>query len=129
MTYGKKMFAIFGIPFVGRHFETSDFVLFVNQKSFLSGCTHLSQLSTLNRRFLICDVMLARRIASRIFLLSFAPKLSHLERRPVLSTQLSTAASSSSTPSASTRKKSSIFSTEPNSRVGKMSFLNESGLK
>ena len=128
MTNGKKMFAIFGIPFVGRHFETSDFVLFVNQKSFLSGCTHLSQLSTLNRRFLICDVMLARRIASRIFLLSFAPKLSHLERRPVLSTPLSTAASFS-TSSASTRKKSSIFSTDPNSRVGKMSFLNESGLK
>ena len=37
--------------------------------------------------------------------------------------------SSFSTPSKSTVKKSSIFSTEPKSRVGKMSLRKESGLK
>ena len=87
----------------------------------------MSQLSTLNLRFFICDVILARRIASRIFFESFAPRLSHRERRLLLS--MLDSISSFSTPSKSTVKKSSIFSTEPKSRVGKMSLRKESGLK
>ena len=52
------------------------------------------------------------------------PRLSQRERRLDLSTPFSTLS-----PSASFRKKSSIFSTEPKSRVGKTSLRNDSGLK